>query len=96
MYVQQQLEIKRAAMNTVEHLSLLHAGESSGYMSRSGITESSGSLMPRFLRNCQTDSRVVVPACNTTCSGGVFPFLHILAKAYGTFGEGGPRKGEII
>ena len=34
--------INRAAMNIVEHVSLLHAGESSGYMPRSGIAGSSG------------------------------------------------------
>ena len=47
--------INRAAVNIVEHVSLLHAGESSGYMPRSGIAGCSGSVMPSFLRNCQTD-----------------------------------------
>ena len=42
-------------MNIVEHVSLLHARESSGYISRSGIAGSSGSVMPSFLRNHQTD-----------------------------------------
>ena len=42
-------------MNIVEHVSLLHAGESSGYMPRSGIAGFSRSVMPRFLRNRQTD-----------------------------------------
>jgi hypothetical protein len=42
-------------MNIVEHVSLLQLGSSSGYMSRSGIAGSSGSTMPNFLRNCQTD-----------------------------------------
>ena len=42
-------------MNIVEHVSLLHAGESSGYMPRSGIAGSSGSDVPSFLRNRQTD-----------------------------------------
>ena len=42
--------INRAAMNIVEHVSLLHAGESSGYMPRSGIAGSSGSDLSRFLR----------------------------------------------
>ena len=32
--------INRAAMNIVEHVSLLHAGESSGHMPRSGIVGS--------------------------------------------------------
>ena len=42
-------------MNIVEHVSLLHGGESSGYMPRSGIAGSSGSEVPSFLRNPQTD-----------------------------------------
>jgi hypothetical protein len=44
-----------AAMNIVEHVSLLHIGTSPGYMPRSGIAESSGSTMSNFLRNHQTD-----------------------------------------
>jgi hypothetical protein len=46
--------INKAAMNIVEHVSLLHFGTSSGYMPKSGTAESSGSTMPNFLRNCQT------------------------------------------
>jgi hypothetical protein len=34
--------INKAAMNIVEHVSLLHIGTSSGYMPRSGIAGSSG------------------------------------------------------
>jgi hypothetical protein len=45
----------KAAMNLVEHVSLLPVGASSGYMPRRGITGSSGSTMSNFLRNCQTD-----------------------------------------
>jgi hypothetical protein len=44
--------ISKAAMNKVEHVSLLQVGASSGYMPRSGIARSSGSTMPNFLRNC--------------------------------------------
>jgi len=47
--------INKAAINIVEHVSLLHVGASSGYMPRSGINGSSGSTMSNFLRNCQTD-----------------------------------------
>ena len=42
----------RAGMNIVEHVSLMHAKESSGYMPTSGIA---GSVMPSFLRNRHTD-----------------------------------------
>ena len=47
--------INKAAMNIVEHVSLLLVGASSGYMPRSGIAGSSGSTMASFLRNHQTD-----------------------------------------
>jgi hypothetical protein len=47
--------INKAAVNIVEHVSLLHIGASSGYRPRSGIAESSSSTMSYFLRNCQTD-----------------------------------------
>jgi hypothetical protein len=38
----------------VEHVSLLHVGESFGYMPRSGIAEPSGRTMSSLLRNHQT------------------------------------------
>jgi hypothetical protein len=47
--------INMAAMNIVEHMSLLHVGASSGYMPRSGIGGSSGSNRFNFLTNRQTD-----------------------------------------
>jgi hypothetical protein len=47
--------INKAAMNIVEHVCLLYVVASSGYMSRSGIAGSSGSIMSNFLRNHQTD-----------------------------------------
>ena len=40
--------INKAAMNIVEHVSLLHVGASSGYMPRSGIAVSSGSSILIF------------------------------------------------
>jgi hypothetical protein len=46
--------IKKAAMNTVEHVSFLPVGTSSGYMPRRCIAGSSSSTMSNFLRNCQT------------------------------------------
>jgi hypothetical protein len=42
-------------MNIVDHVSLLHVGAYSGYMSRSGMAGISGSTLSNFLRNCQTD-----------------------------------------
>ena len=43
-------------MNTVEHVSILQVGMSSGYMHRGGIDGSSGStISDNFLRNYQTD-----------------------------------------
>jgi hypothetical protein len=47
--------INKAAMNTVEHVSLLPFGISFGYMPRRGIAGSSICTMSSFLRNCQTD-----------------------------------------
>jgi hypothetical protein len=43
---------EQAAINIVEHVSLLHVGAYSGYLLRSGIGESSGSTIPNFLRKC--------------------------------------------
>jgi hypothetical protein len=47
--------INKAAMNIVEHVSLLQDGASSGYMPRRGIAGSSGSTISNFLKNNQTD-----------------------------------------
>jgi hypothetical protein len=47
--------INKAAMNIVEHVSLLQVGISSGYLPRSGIAGSSTSTMSNFLRNHKTD-----------------------------------------
>jgi hypothetical protein len=72
--------IYKAAMNIVEHVSLLYVGESFGYMPSSGIAVSSDSTMSNFLRNSQTDFQSGVPACNPTNNGGVFLFFHILTS----------------
>lgn len=45
----------KTAMNSVEHVSLLYAGVSFGYMLRRGIAGSSGSGVSQFLRNIQSD-----------------------------------------
>jgi hypothetical protein len=47
--------ISKAAMNIVEHVSLLQVGASSGYMPRSGIVGSSSRTMSNYLRIHQTD-----------------------------------------
>jgi hypothetical protein len=47
--------INKASMNTVEHVSLLPVGTSSGYMPRRCIAGSSSTTIYNFLRNCQTD-----------------------------------------
>ena len=45
----------RAAMNMVEHMSLLYECASFGYMPKSGIAEYCGRLIPIFLRSHHTD-----------------------------------------
>jgi hypothetical protein len=47
--------ISKAAMNIVEHVSLLHVGTSSGCWPKRCITGSYGSTMSSFLRNWETD-----------------------------------------
>ena len=47
--------INKAAINIVEHVSLLYVGASFAYIPRSDITGSSGNTMYNFLRNNQTD-----------------------------------------
>jgi hypothetical protein len=47
--------INKAAMNIVEHVSMVCIGASFGDMHRSGIAGSSGNNISNFLRNFQTD-----------------------------------------
>jgi hypothetical protein len=47
--------VNKAAMNIVEHVSLLYIGTFSEYKPRSRIAGSSGSTISSFLRNHQTD-----------------------------------------
>jgi hypothetical protein len=45
----------KAALNIVKHMSLWYGGTSFGYMSSSGIAESSARTISNFLKNCQID-----------------------------------------
>ena len=63
-------------MNIVEHLDLWYGGASFGYMTKNGISVSSGRSASNFLRNL----RVVVLVCNPTSNGGVFLLLQILTN----------------
>ena len=49
--------INKAAMNIVEHVSLLYGKASFGYMSRSVIAVSLGITISSLLRNYQSDCR---------------------------------------
>jgi hypothetical protein len=61
--------INMAAMNIVEHVSLLYVRTSFGYMSRSGIAGSSGCIMSSFLGTATLISRVVaIPPTMEECS----------------------------
>jgi hypothetical protein len=83
--------INKAAMNIVEHVSLLPVGTFSGYMPRSSIAGSSSSTMSNFLRNCQTDFQSgctsfqsyqqwrSVPLCPHPCQYLLSPEFLILA-----------------
>jgi hypothetical protein len=48
----------KAAMNIVEHMSLLYVGTSFVYIPRSGIAGSSRRSISSFLRNCQTNFQI--------------------------------------
>jgi hypothetical protein len=70
--------INKVAMNWVDHMSLWYGGASSGYMPRTCIDGSSGTIS-NFWRNFQIDFQVVVPVYNSTSNERVFLFLNILA-----------------
>ena len=86
--------INKAAMNIVEHVSLLHVGTSSGYMHRSGIARSLGIIMSNYLRNCQTGFQISctnfqshqqqrsVPLSPNPCQHLLSPEFFILAILY--------------
>ena len=92
--------INKAAMNIVEHVSLLQVGASSGYMPRRGIAGSSGSTMSNFLRNHQTDFQSggtslqsyqqwrSVPLSPHTCQHLLSPEFLILAILTGVESQG--------
>jgi hypothetical protein len=79
--------INKAAMNIVEHVSLLQVGPSSGYMPRSGIAEYSGSIMSSFLRNCQTDFQSVCTSLQShqqwrSVPLSPHPYQHLLSPEF--------------
>jgi hypothetical protein len=59
--------INKAAMNIVEHVSLLQVRKSSGYMPRKGTAGSSGNTMSNFLRNRQTENGGLEAKWNLFC-----------------------------
>jgi len=66
--------INKAAMNIVEHVSLLYVGASFGYMPRSGILDPQLVLCSVFWGTSRLIFRMVVPACSPSNNGGVFLF----------------------
>ena len=79
--------INMAAMNIVEHVSLLHVEASSGYMPRSDIAGSLGSSMANFLRNHQTDFQSGYTSLQSHQQWRSFPFSphprqHLLSPAF--------------
>jgi hypothetical protein len=79
--------INKAAMNIMEHVSLLHVGTSSGYMLRSGVTGSSGSTMSNFLRNCQTNFQSVCTSLQShqqwkSVPLSPYPHQHLLSPEF--------------
>jgi hypothetical protein len=69
-------------MNIVEHVSLLHVGASSGYLSRSGIAGSSGSTMSNFLMNHHPDFQSGCASPQSYQQWRSALFLHILTSIY--------------
>ena len=76
--------INKAAMNIVEHVSLLPVGTSSGYMPRRGIAGSAGSTMCSILRNRQTDFQSGCTSLQShqqwrSVSLSPYPYQHLLS-----------------
>jgi hypothetical protein len=79
--------INKAAMNIVEHVSLLQVGTSSGYMPRTGIAGSSGSTMSNFLRKHQTDFQSVCTSLQShqqwrSVPLSPYPHQHLLSPEF--------------
>jgi hypothetical protein len=70
--------INKAAMNIVEHVSLLQVGTSFVYMPRRGIAEYFGSTMSNFLRNHQIDFQSGCTSLQSHQQWRVFLFFYIL------------------
>jgi hypothetical protein len=79
--------INKAAMNIVEHMSLLHVGASSGFMPRSGISGSTGIIISNVLRNHQTEAfdkiQHLFMIKVLERSGIQGPYLNIVIAIYG-------------
>jgi hypothetical protein len=77
--------INKAAMNIVEHVSLLHFGTSFGYMPRNDIVGSSGRTISNFLRNCQTDFQsgfFFFPGLQSQQQWRSVPHQHVLSPEF--------------
>jgi hypothetical protein len=75
--------INKAAMNIVDHISLLFVGTSFQYMTSSGIAVSSGRTTPIFWGTSKLIFKAVLPSWIPTRNRGVFLFLYILPRATG-------------
>jgi hypothetical protein len=78
--------INKAAINIVEHVSLIPVG-TSAYMPRRGITGSSSSTMSNFLRNCQTDFQSVCTSLQShqqwrSVPHSSYPCQHLLSPEF--------------
>jgi hypothetical protein len=72
--------INEAVINIVKHVSLLYLEASSGICPGVILVGPQVVLSPVFWGTAKLISRVVVPACNPTSSGGVLVFLHNLTS----------------
>ena len=72
--------LNKAAMNIVDHVSLLYIGLSFEYMPSSDRSGYSDTTISNCLRKHQIDFQCGVPACSPTKNEVVFLFVHILTN----------------